>query len=192
MPYETNPVYEAIIARRSIRHFDEVRSIESEKIHLLLQAAMAAPSACNIQPWEFIVVTEPQLVEQVKKTTANHGNYNANTMVIICGSNEHIPWKDGGVADCAMAAENMMILAPALGLGTVVIGGFDRRAIKEMFDLPEDIEANFILYLGYPNGEKEPRTRFLEEAVHWNHFDAERPREPRPGNVLVFGGKASL
>ena len=192
MSYDQNEIYKAIIGRRSIRHFDSSRPVEREKIDMLLKAAMAAPSACNIQPWEFIVVDDAQLISGIKQSIPKYGDYNASTVIIACGDNEHIPWKDHGIIDCALALQNIMILAPSLELGSVYIGGFDRQAIKEMFHLPKDIEAIGIVYLGYPKEQKEPRTRYLEDAVHWNGFDGNRPRHPRPGNILVFGPESSV
>jgi nitroreductase len=88
--------------------------------------------------------------------------------------------------------ENIMIAAPAIGLGTVCIGGFDRRKVREQLEIPKDIEAVGMLYVGYPDEDKQPRTKYIEEAVHWGRYDGKRPREPRPGNILVFGPEASL
>ena len=90
----------------------------------------------------------------------------ADPRIVICGNNEFIPWKDYGVVDCACAMENIMIAAPAVGLGTVCIGGFDRRTVKEQLAIPDGIEAVGMLYVGYPDKERQPRTKYLEEAVH--------------------------
>jgi len=102
------------------------------------------------------------------------------------------PWKDHGAFDCAAAAQNMMLAAPSLGLGTVVVGGFDKGEVKRLLGIPEGVEPNCLLFIGYPGEEKEPRTRFTEAAVHWERFDGERPRNPRPGNVLVYGLASSV
>ncbi|MBI4831041.1 MAG: nitroreductase family protein [Candidatus Lindowbacteria bacterium] len=185
-------VFEAIYSRRSIRSFDFSREVEREKILELLRIAMAAPSACNIQPWDFIVVTDGGTVERIKETTGGHGNYNAKVVVVVCGNNEFIPWKDNGVIDCAAAMENIMIAAPLLGLGTVCIGGFDRRAVKDALGIPVNVEPVGMLYMGYPQETKKPRTRYREEAVHWERYDNQREQKPRPGNILVFGPESSI
>lgn len=190
--HDKEAVFEAIYARRSVRSFEAGRKVEREKIVELLKAAMAAPSACNIQPWEFVVVTEPALLESLKATTGENGPYNAPVAVAICGDDSRIPWKDHGVIDCAAAMENMLIAAPELGLGCVVVGGFDKAAARRLLGIPEEILPVCLVYLGYPAEEKKPRTRYLEEAVHWERFDSSRPRGPRKGDVLVFGGAASL
>jgi nitroreductase len=185
-------VFNAIFNRRSIRVFDEKAGVEKEKIIKLLKAAMAAPSACNIQPWEFIVVTEEDTIKKIKKTIKQYGDYNTNTVIVICGSNEYIPWKDNGIVDCSAAMENIMIAAPTLGLGTVCIGGFDRIQIKTVLGIPENVEVVGMLYLGYPKEAKEPRTRYVEDAVHWEHFDSSRIQKPRAGNILIFGPESSV
>jgi len=184
-------VFEAILGRRSIRHF-ESRDVEKEKIVKLLEAAMAAPSACNIQPWDFIVIQNKSKITEIKETIAQYGNYNVSVIIVVCGSNTFIPWKDNGVVDCAAAMENIMIAAPALGLGTVCIGGFDRIRVKALLDIPKESAPVGMIYLGYPKETKEGRTKYLEEAVHWGKFDTTREQKPRPGNITVFGQEASL
>ena len=186
------PILNAIYARRSIRRFVQGRPVERTKLETLLRAAMAAPSACNIQPWDFIIVEDRASVRAIQNDIAQQADYSPAAIIVICGNNEFIPWKDYGVVDCACAMENIMIAAPAVGLGTVCIGGFDRRTVKEQLAIPDGIEAVGMLYVGYPDEEKQPRTKYLEEAVHWGQYDGERARKPRPGNILAFGPEASL
>jgi nitroreductase len=185
------PILNAIHARRSIRKFVQGKPVEREKLETLLQAAMAAPSACNIQPWDFIIVEDREKVREVQEGIAQ-SKYDPTVIIVICGNNEFIPWKDYGIVDCACAMENMMIAAPAIGLGTVCIGGFDRQRVKQQLAIPEDIEAVGMLYVGYPDEEKQPRTKYVKEAVHWGQYDGKRTRTPRPGNILEFGPEASL
>jgi nitroreductase len=185
-------ILNAIYARRSIRRFVQGRRVERNKLETLLKAAMAAPSACNIQPWDFIVIEDRKSIQVLQEEIEQYADYDPAAVIVICGSNEFIPWKDHGVVDCACAMENIMIAAPAIGLGTVCIGGFDRRKVKEQLAIPEDTEAVGMLYVGYPAEEKKPRTKYVEEAVHWGTYDGKRARKPRPGNILEFGPEASL
>lgn len=184
-------VFQALYARRSVRWFQD-QPVEPAKITRLLQAAMAAPSACNIQPWHFVVVAHPGRIARLKATCAQYGDYNTPLILAVCGDNSHIPWKDQGIIDCALAMENIMIAAPALGLGTVCIGGFDRPAVKELLGLPPEVAAVGLIYVGYPREHKAPRTRYLAAAVHQETWDAGRPNPPRPGNIIEFGPEASL
>ena len=178
-------VFDAIFGRRSVRAYLEGRDVEPAKIRRLLEAAMAAPSACNLQPWEFIVVTDPERVRAIKDSIARWGDYNAPLIIVVCGDPDRIPWDgDHGVLDCAAAIENMLIAAPALGLGGVWIGGFDRQAIRNLLEIPEPVVPVGVVYVGYPAEAHAPRTKYLDEAVHWQVYDAERERHPRPGRIV--------
>ena len=182
-------VFDALYARRSIRAYVEDEEVEHEKILKLLKAAMAAPSACNIQPWEFIVVTEKDRTDAIKASIARWGNYNAPLVIVVCGLPELIPWQGGkGVIDCSAAIENMLIAATAMGLGSVWIGGFDPSALRGLLDIPESVVPLGVAYFGYPAEEKEPRTQYLEEAVYWQRYDPEREHPRRPGSLV--SGKA--
>jgi nitroreductase len=186
------PILNAIYARRSIRKFIQGKPVERQKLITLLKVAMAAPSACNIQPWDFIIIDDEERIRAIQDGIEQYAQYDPPVIMVICGNNEGIPWKGYGVVDCACAMENIMIAAPALGLGTVCIGGFDRRNVKAQLAIPDDIEAVGMVYVGYPDEEKLPRTKYLEDAVHWGTYDGTRPRTPRPGNILEFGPEASV
>ena len=185
-------ILNAIYARRSIRKFIRGKPIERNKLETLLKAAMAAPSACNTQPWDFIIIEDQDKIQEIQNEIEQYTKYDPTVIIVICGNNEFIPWKDYGVVDCACAMENIMIAAPAIGLGTVCIGGFDRQKVKEQLAIPKEIEAVGMLYVGYPDEEKQPRTKYIQEAVHWGQYDGKRPRKPRPGKILEFGPEASL
>jgi nitroreductase len=185
-------ILNAIYARRSIRKFVQDKPVERNKLETLLKAAMAAPSACNIQPWDFIIIEDKESIGEIQENMDEYARYNPTVIIVVCGNNEFIPWKGYGIIDCACAMENIMIAAHAIGLGTVCIGGFDQKKVKEQLEIPENIEAIGMLYVGYPGEEKKPRTKYLEEAVHWGKYDKKRTRKPRPGNILEFGPEASL
>jgi len=145
---------------------------------------MAAPSACNIQPWEFIVASEKEVLERVI-AAAQNGPYNPTAAILVCGSAEFIPWDgDHGVIDCAAAIENMLLAATAMGLGTVWVGGFDSESMAEILDIPEGIIPVGLVYVGYPAESHEPRTRYTEDAVHWNRYDRSIERKPRKGHLF--------
>lgn len=177
-------LFAALYARRSIRRYQE-RPVEPERLVRLLQAAMAAPSACNIQPWEFVVVSTPEGMAQLRAAIPQNGNYNAPAAIVVCGYPALIPWDgDDGAADCCAAIENMLLAATAMGLGAVWIGGFDRETIRGLLDIPADVAPIGIVYVGYPAEAKEPRTQYLDQAVHWQQYDRARPHPRRPGSLL--------
>lgn len=177
-------ILHAIYARRSIRDYQE-RPVERASLIRLLQAAMAAPSACNLQPWEFVVVTDPVTVAQVKGTIARWGNWNAPAIIVVCGCPDLIPWSgDDGRVDCAAAIENMLLAATAMGLGTVWIGGFEPAKIRATLGIPDSIVPIGLVYVGYPEEHKEPRTQYRPDAVHWDRYDASRKPQRRDDSIF--------
>jgi len=171
-------IFNVLYARRSIRVYQD-KEVDRETIDKLLKAAMAAPSACNLQPWEFIVVTEKGLLQQLKDTLFE-GNYNAPVAMVVCGNPTNIPWEGTDwYQDCGAAVENMLIAATAMGLGSVWIGGFDDEALTKLMDIPSYIYPMCVVFFGYPAEQKAPRTQYNEEAVFWEKYDPQRKRTLR-------------
>ena len=185
------PIYDSILARRSVRDF-LAKPVEPEKIDKLLKAAMAAPSACNLQPWTFIVIDDPKILEQVKASTTQ-GQYNAPLAVAICGVYHHIPWEGGGWSvDCGMAAQNMMLQAVELGLGSVCIASYDEDKLREILSIPEDIQPLVLIEFGYPARVPVSHTWYTDEAVHRNGFDSKKSRAFRTIEMLREDSEAGL
>lgn len=168
-------------SRRSIRHYDPHKMVEKEKLNLLLEAAMSAPSACNLQPWEFIVMQQPESVSKLKTHIYedNGRHYNAPCAIVICANTSYLPWEGRGEADCHAAIQNILLMATALSLGTVWIGAFDESGIKQSFEIPSHVVVNAIILLGYPNEQKPMRTQFKEEAVYHENYEPLRPHAAR-------------
>ncbi|MCX6035911.1 MAG: nitroreductase family protein [Chloroflexi bacterium] len=170
-----NLTLETIFRRRSIRKYTD-QPVELEKLESLLQAAMAAPSAMNCKPWEFVVVTDPDKLAQFRKRLI-FGNRNAPAAIVVCGNPSlsanpaaRLFW----VQDCSIAAENILIAAASLGLGTVWVGvhpvaGFV-RVVREIAGLPKHVTPLGLLYVGYPAEEKPARTQYDEKRVHWQGY----------------------
>ena len=173
--------------RRSIRVYDAERTVEREKIITMLQAAMAAPSACNLQPWEFIVIDAPQRMKQLKECIGeNNGRYyNAPAALVVCANTSYIPWESNGEMDTSAAIENMLLAAAVLGLGAVWIGDIDRDKIRELLDIPAHVSVNSAVLFGYPAETKAPRTQYSEEAVYWDRYDPKR-EHPQRTTALRF------
>ncbi|QRN83373.1 nitroreductase family protein [Chloroflexota bacterium] len=166
---------ETIFARRSIRKYQD-KPVEQEKLELLLQAAMAAPSADNTKPWEFIVITDPEAMEKIRSVML-FGKYNAPAAIMVCGNTSVFKNPIGirfWVQDCSAATENILLAAVELGLGTVWLGvhpihNFEKRLAKA-FDLPDYVKPLNVIYVGYPDQEKAARTQYDPKRVHWNKF----------------------
>ena len=181
---EEKYVFETIFARRSIRNFVADKQVEKWKIIKLLEAAMAAPSAGNTQPWEFIVITEKDKMEKLKNTTG----INAPTAIVTCANTTYIPWENNDwMIDCSAAAENMLIAATAMGLASLWLGAID--ILREMFGIPDNIKVLNIIYFGYTDMITPSGTRYAEDAVYWEKYD---PARVRPAKKVVEYGTVKL
>ena len=119
----SNEVIDTIFKRRSVRRYNG-KEVEQEKIDLLLKVAMAAPTACNNQSWEFVVVTDKTLLGKLRQNL-EYGPYDAPAAIIPCHNVALVRnprceafWEQ----DLSAAIENMLIAAVSLGLGTVWLG----------------------------------------------------------------------
>jgi nitroreductase len=159
---------QTIFARRSIRKYAE-ESVSETDIKTLLEAAMAAPSASNRKPWQFVVVTERQTLDRLAEVHP-HGKmlFEAKLCIAVCGDLTEMErfW----VQDCSAATENLLLAATALGLGAVWLGVYPREervtAVRQVLGIPEAIVPLNLISIGHPAEEKEPRTQYDEVRVH--------------------------
>lgn len=184
MNNDEQTVMNAIYNRRSIRSYIINKPVEKDKILKLLDAGMAAPSACNLQPWEFIVVTEAEPLSCLEGAITQ-GVQNAPMAMVICGNTSKTPWKsEDWKIDCSAAVENMMLVATTIGLGSVWIGSFEDDKVREIFDIPDSIGIMSVIYFGYPALSPIPKSRFNEEAIFWQKYDPKRERKMRTIEML--------
>lgn len=168
-------IQETIYTRRSIRKYQET-PVEKEKIEHLLQAAMAAPSAMNIKPWEFVVVTDLEKLKQIRSSLM-FANFNAPAAIAVCGNIsffKHPRAEKFWVQDCSAATQNILLSAIGLGLGTVWLGvhpvhTFTKR-VSEILALPKHVLPLNVIYVGYPAEEKPARTQYDAKRVHWHSY----------------------
>ena len=172
----TNPVLEAIKSRRAIRSYED-KPVPDPAIQTMLEAAVYAPSAINVQPWKFTIVTnkaemkkisdiaKPGLIRMLPdvgdaglvglKKRLSDPNYNIfyNAPILIFVSGVKSPY---AVYDCSMAAQNMMLAAYTLGIGSCWIGTAVPAAndpkIKLDLGIPEDHDVHAAIIFGYPKG----------------------------------------
>lgn len=167
---------DAIYKRRSIRKYAE-KIVEKEKLETLLKAAMAAPSACNNQPWEFVVVTEKSKLGELKDNLP-YGHYNTPAAIVVCGNMNLALPQNGGrdfwIEDCSAAVENILIEAVELELGTVWIGVYpvmERCSdVSKVLNIPSNVIPLGVIYVGYPDEEREPRTQYNASKVYWQEY----------------------
>ncbi|MPM59535.1 NADPH-flavin oxidoreductase [bioreactor metagenome] len=165
---------DSILKRRSIRKYKNIK-VSDEVVEDLLRAAMAAPSAGNEQPWEFVVLRDKEVM---KKITEIHPYskmlLNSDVAIVICGDEEKEVFKGYWVQDCSAATENILLAAQDMGLGAVWLGVYpiaDRvEKIKELLGLPGNVIPLSIVPVGYPDEEKTSADRFDEARIHLNRW----------------------
>ncbi len=163
---------EAIRTRRSIRHYTEER-ISPDLIKELLQAAMSAPSAGNGQPWQFVVVDDRSLLDQVPNVSPYAAMCNqAPLAILVCGDIAKEKYPGFWVQDCSAAIMCMLLAAHEKGLGAVWTGAYpmpDRVAgLSKLFKLPSNVIPLGLVVIGYPTKAVPPQERYREERVHHN------------------------
>jgi nitroreductase len=176
-----NPILDALFCRRSIRRFTD-QPLDKETITLLLQAGMAAPSAVNSQPWEFIVVSEPEALARLRAKLP-FAHHNAPVGIVVLGSPERANNTAGRAfweQDCSAAMENMLIAAVGLGLGAVWIGIHPIapfvRAVRDALEIPKDVTPLGMMHVGYPAEQKPARTQYNEYKVYWQKYEKRKRR----------------
>jgi nitroreductase len=168
-------ILETIFKRRSIRQYLD-RPVERELLVDLLRAAMAAPSAVNKQPWEFVVVTQKERMAELQGVLP-YGQYNAPVAIVVCGvpgKAQNEPTGSYWVQDCSAATENLLVAAAGLGLGSVWTGVYPVAArmldVRRVLGLPEGVIPLGVILVGYPAEDKPARTQYREERVHWERY----------------------
>ncbi|MBK5253921.1 MAG: nitroreductase family protein [Peptostreptococcaceae bacterium] len=169
-------VEECIYTRRSIRSFTDQKPPFLD-IKQLVESASMAPSGSNIQPWEFIFVDDYEILKTIKNFTPGIGS-NPPCIIILC-SDKNRAYEKGGtlcrdhmaVIDISMAAENLMLAATAMGLGTCPIKSFRDSIITKILKLPEHIYPELIITVGYPAKDySTPKRRPVDEILHYNKY----------------------
>lgn len=161
---------EDILSRRSIRRYTG-EDLSEEVVTQLLEAAMAAPSAGNEQPWHFVVIRDRGKLEAMPKDVSPHTAMcrEAALAIAICGTPD-VKHGEMWVQDCAAATENMLLAAHALRLGAVWCGIYPRadrmKALKDMLGLPEDVEPFCLVPVGWPAESKDPAGRYDLSRIH--------------------------
>lgn len=149
-------VFDAIQTRRSVRSY-ATKPIPADVMERMRQTLRLAPSACNFQPWHFILVTDASLRREVAQA-ANGQLWMAEAPVTVvgCGLSERAYKKMGGYGnsvdvDVTIALDHLTLAAIAEGLGTCWIGAFDERKVKSLLRVPHPVKVVAMTPLGYPS-----------------------------------------
>ena len=157
----TSPILEAIYTRRSIREFTD-RQISREQLHKIIDAGIWAPSGLNNQPWRFVIVQQPDMMEQVaQQTHYGHIVRNANALIAVYLSKEHMYDDVKDMQSAGACIQNILLAAEALELGAVWLGQIlkNKQEVNRIFDLSDNFDLMAVIALGYPAHHNQKSTR---------------------------------
>lgn len=172
-------VIESIMTRASVREYT-AEEVNDTIINKILRAGMAAPTAANQQPWQFVVITQQNLKDSVSSAFEYAKMVkDCSFAVVVCGDMDNLfegDIPDGGywVEDCSAASENMLLAAHALGLGGVWCGIYPLRdreqRLHSILNLPSNLTPLNIIAFGYPAHPVAPKNKWTPSKVHYNSF----------------------
>jgi nitroreductase len=181
---DAKEILNLINSRQSDRKYSD-KPVEKEKLERIIEAGRMAPSACNAQPWKFIVVTDTELVLKVADAASakliGMNSFVAQAPVILVIVREKpnmsskvgatIKNKDYSLIDIGITTENICLQAKAEGIGSCIIGWFDERQIRKLLEIPKSKRVELIITLGYSLSEqREKRRKPATETVSYNKY----------------------
>jgi len=174
-----------ITNRQSVRGYMS-EMVEKDKLERILEAGRLSPSACNAQPWKFIVVDEPELKNRIAEATSNkviginHYTKQAPVHIVMVlepanfNSNfgSFVKDKNLPLIDLGIAAAQLCLQATAEGLGTCILGWFNERAVKKLLNIPKSKRPILIITLGYASSDeiREKKRKSIDEVVSFNKY----------------------
>lgn len=173
---------ELVQKRQSDRKYAP-KPVAREHILKCLEAARMAPSACNSQPWKFVVVDDRVKLIQISDAAIGLGmnkfTVQVPVLVAVVQENMNLEAKAGAVVknkdysmmDLGMAVENFCLQAAELGLGTCIMGWFDEKKVKDVLGVPRGRRVQLLIALGHPDAPTRSKVRKpLEEMSSWNEY----------------------
>ena len=176
-------IFEVFDKRYSCRAYSEEK-VDREKLVKIVECARRAPSACNSQPWHYVIVDEKDKVEKIAESTRKGGiginKFTENVPAFIVLVKEK-PTLIGRVAkalsrdyspnDIGIAVATMSYTATALGLGNCIIGWFDEKKVRDVLSIPKSSTPDLILAVGIAGGEKKsPVKKDLDKICSMNEY----------------------
>ena len=169
-------VFEAIKNRRSIRVFTP-EEVSEEEIEKIIDAGRHAPSAGNIQPWEFIVIRDSRTKRKLSEAALDQRFLEAVPVVIVVCANELRSSRGYGsrgttlycLQDTAAAIQNMLLAACALNLGTCWVGAFREEDARKILNIPKGVRPIALIPIGHPA--KEPKMRVKRSVSDFVHYE---------------------
>lgn len=171
-------IYDMIMSRASVRSFLD-QPVEHKKVDMLLHAGMAAPSACNKQPWHLAVIDDRKLLDLIPHFSP-YANMvkEAPLAIVVCGNlNKTLEGieQEFWIQDCAAATENILLMAHALDLGAVWTALYpleDRyKEMQKLLGLPSNLIPLNTIIIGYPKSQPAPKDKWNEANISLNGYN---------------------
>lgn len=174
---QSNPTINTIMSRKSVRSFTS-DTVSIDILNTIVKAAMAAPTAVNMQPWAFVVVNNRETLDKLAEELPYAKMlFEATAAIIVCAipkesiENNSLEYS---ILDCAAASENILLAVESFGLGAVWTAVYpDTKRIefvRSFLNIPNDIIPVNIIPIGYPSGENKPKDKYKPEKIHWNKW----------------------
>lgn len=167
---------ELIKKRKSIRKYDLAKPVSEELLNKVLDAARIAPSACNNQPWHFIVMRDEKVKKEMKAVYDKEWFYTAPVIIVGCVDTA-ASWKrsfdnyDSSLIDISIAFDHLILAATNEGLGTCWIAAFNPVPAEKILKTPSNIKIAIMTPLGFPAGDPVARPRKeLSEIIHYDKY----------------------
>jgi len=172
-----NDTLKTIFSRKSVRSFKD-EPVPKEKIEMLVRASMAAPTAVDKRPWEFIVVTDRNILKKLADALPYAKMTAQAAAAIIVGGDITKQW--GGTdaeywkMDCSVASENILLAAESLGLGAVWTAVYPEKTrienVRKILGLPDAVIPLNLIPIGVPKGDEKPKDKYNPKQIHWNKW----------------------
>jgi nitroreductase len=172
-----NDTLKTIFSRKSIRSYKD-EPVSKEKLVLLIKAGMAAPTAVDKRPWEFIVITDRKVLNELADALPYAKMASTAAAAIIVGGDVRKQWggmeSDYWIMDCSAATENILLAAESMGLGAVWTAIYPEdariRAVRQILGIPPHIVPLNLVPVGVPAGREKAKDKYDPKQIHWNKW----------------------
>lgn len=172
-------MFDLLMTRRSIRKYKR-KKVETEKIDMIIQAALTSPSGKNKRPWEFILIDNKEILDKLSISRGGASNFISNSslaIVILGDPNISDTW----IEDSSIASNIIQLTAHSLGLGSCWVQVRNRIRddetsvedyVIELLGIPDNLSVLSIIAIGYPNENKKPHDKnsLSQDKVHYNKY----------------------
>ncbi len=172
-----NDTLKTIFARKSVRAYRS-EAVSDEKLQVLVRAGMAAPTAVDKRPWEFVVVTDRAILKQLADALPYAKMADRAAAAIVVGGDVRKQWggmeSDYWIMDCSAATQNILLAAESMGLGAVWTAVYPEesrvRAVRQILGIPHHVVPLNLIPVGMPAGREKAKDKYDPRQVHWNKW----------------------